>query len=277
MNVRDGLFLIAGALGLGAALIGAIGAPRLDLASDPVALVNGVAIPRAAHARAVAALAADSRNPVTPRRAADALERLIEEELLVQHGVSLGLVETDIAARRALVQSVLALALAQEAGHEPDEATLRRFHRENAGYFASPAQFSLTIVFIRAGADAAERAAAARRALGAGAPSEGLGDAVAIPMPRGERSRAEWRTLIGENASKAASDLEPGQVTDAIPVQGGFYLARLDSFVAAPAPPYEEIAGQVRTEWERREGERAVLAYVARLRRAARIERRLAP
>lgn len=277
MNRKDALFLAAGVIGLAAAIVGAVGAPRLELVDDPAAIVDGAPIPRAALARAVAALEADSRNPVTEDRQAAALERLIEEEVIVQHGVGLGLAETDFAARRALVQSVLALALAERAGVEPSEEALRRFHRENAGYFAGPSRFAASAVFIRAGNDARDRATAARRVLTEGADAQGLGDQTAIPMPRGARTRNEWRTLIGVDAANAAAALSPGQVTQPIPVQGGFYVLRLDAFVAAPAPPYEAVAQQVREEWDRREGEAAARAYIDRLKRNARIERRLRP
>ncbi|MGE0045637.1 MAG: peptidyl-prolyl cis-trans isomerase [Hyphomonadaceae bacterium] len=271
----DGFYLLLGAAGLALAIVGAVGAPRLDLTQNPAAVVDGVPIPRAALARAVAALEADSRNEVTADRQAAALERLIEEELLVQHGVALGLSETDFGARRAIVQSVLALALAERAGAAPSEETLRGFYRENAGYFAGTGRYSASVVFVQGSADARERAQAARRALLAGQSAQGLGDELAVPLPTGPRSRNEWRTLLGAAAADAAAALQPGQVSEPIAAQGGFFVVRLDGFVAAPAPPYEEITQQVRDEWDRREGEAAVRAYIERLKRQARIERRL--
>jgi hypothetical protein len=51
-------------------------------------------------------------------------------------------------------------------------------------------------------------------------------------------------------------------------------LLRAEGFAAAPAPPYEEIAEQVRAEFDRRADEAAARAYIERLKRAARIERR---
>jgi hypothetical protein len=274
MKRPDLYYLIAGALGLIAALIGAIGTPRLEWADRPAAIVNGVPIPREALARAVLALEGDSRNPVTAEREREVLERLIEEELLVQHGVELGLAETDFAARRALVQSVLALAAAESAGAAPSEATLRQFYRDNAGFFAAAPRFAATIVFLREGG-APERIAAVREALARERAVEG--DPTAIPMPRAALSESEWARLIGPEAAAAAARLQPGEVSPPVPASGGLYLIRVDSFVAAPAPPYEAVAAQVETEWRRRQGEAAVRAYVERLKRSARIERRIAP
>ncbi|MEQ1618334.1 MAG: peptidylprolyl isomerase [Terricaulis sp.] len=272
MKREDLYYLVAGALGLGAALFGAIGAPRLERSGDAAAVVNGAPIPREALARAVLALANDSRNAMTPTREAEVLERLIEEELLVQRGVELGLAETDFAARRALVQSVLQLALAERSGTAPSEQELRRFHRENAGFFAPDARFSASVVFLRDGG-AVERIEAARAALARGDDTANLGDPLTIPMPRGALAQAEWVRFIGADAAAATARLSPGQVTEPVPASGGVFLARADGFAAAPAPPYDQIAQQVRAEYDRRADEAAARAYIDRLKRAARIER----
>lgn len=273
MKLPDTVYLAAGALGLAGALFGAIGAPRLEHTGDAVAVVNGAPIPREAVARAVLALQADSRNPVTPEREAAVLERLIEEELLVQRGVALGLAETDFAARRALVQSVLQLALAERSGAEPTEDELRQFYRANAGFFAPAPRFAASVVFI-AGADSA-RAEAARAALREGASADELGDPTALPMPRGALTQAEWARLVGVDAAAAAAGLGLGEVTEPIAVSGGAFLLRVNGFASAPAPAYEQVAEEVRAEFDRRADEAAARAYIERLKRAARIERRI--
>lgn len=274
MNRADAAYLSAGIIGLAVAIFGAIGAPRLERTADAAAIVNGAPIPREALARALLALESDSRNPVTSEREAEVLERLIEEELLVQRGVELGLAETDFAARRALVQSVLQLALAERAGAEPTEDELRNFYRENAGYFAPAQQFAATIVYFRPGA-ARSRIETARDALARGNRVDGLGDPNTLPLPRGVLPQAEWARFIGADAASAAARLAPGEVTEAIESDGGSFVIRLDGFVAPPALAYERIASQVRVEYERRADEAAARAYIDRLRRRARIERRV--
>lgn len=274
LKAPDVLYLVAGAVGIVAALIGAIGAPAIELANQPAAVVNGVPIPREALARAVLALENDSRNPVTEEREAAVLERLIEEELLVQHGVDLGLAETDFAARRALVQSVLTLAVAERAGAEPSEEELRTFYRENAGFFAPAPRFSANVVFFDASFQHAE-VEAARAALMRGADAAGLGDPMAIEIPRSALPQVEWRRLIGADAARAAAELAPGQVSEPLAASGGVLLVRVNGFAAAPAPAYEDVAPQVRAEWDRRADEAAARDYLDGLKRRARIERRL--
>lgn len=277
MKRTDLIFLVAGGVGLVAAFFGAVGAPQVEWVNAPAAVVNGVPIPREALARAVLALDADSRNAVTPEREAQVLQRLIEEELLVQHGVDLGLAETDFAARRALVQSVLSLAVAERAGDDASEAALRQFYLDNRGFFAPAPRFSASVVFVRDGADANQRSASIRQSLASGASPNGLGDAIAIPMPTGALAQAQWTRLIGPNAASAAARLAPGDVSTPIATEGGHYIIRLNGFIAAPAPAFEDVEEQVRAEWERRADESAARAYIERLERAARIERHLPP
>lgn len=274
IRTPDVYYLIGGLAGMVAALIGAIGAPRIELANRPAAIVNGVPIPREALARAVLALQNDSRNPVTPDRERDVLERLIEEELLVQHGVELGLAETDFAARRALVQSVLELAVAERAGAEPSDEELRRFYRENAGFFAPAPRFSASVVFL-SGAPAQVRVNEVRATLARGAEPSGLGDLMAVQIPRAALPEAEWRRLIGADAARAAASLAPGEVSGALPASGGVMIVRVNGFAAAPAPAYADVAEHVRAEWDRRADEAAVRVYLERLKRRARVERRL--
>lgn len=273
MKRPDIYYLVAGVLGLIAALFGAIGTPRVERMGDAAAVVNGAPIPREALARAVLALESDSRNEVTPARQAEVLERLIEEELLVQRGIELGLAETDFAARRALVQSVLQLALAEGAASDPSEAELRRFYRENAGFFAPAPRFAASAVFFRTGT-AEARIQTARQALQRGARAAELGDSLAIPMPRGALSQAEWARFLGAEAAAMAARLSPGEVTEAAPASGGSFLVRVDGFAAAPAPPFAAMVEQVSSEWRRRADERAARAYIERLKRGAGIERR---
>ena len=270
---RDALFLIAGAGGLAAAALGAIGAPRVDaLGIGAAATVDGRPISREAADRAVQALSNDKRNPVTVADETAALERLIEEELLVQRGISLGLAETDLAARKAIVQSVLQLALAERAGETPSEGELKDFYAQNAGMFAPAGRIRARLVYVKRDARAASRFAAVKAALAAGRTTAGLGDAQAIVLPNTPLSPNELRTYVGAALATQATRARGGQVIVAEEADG-WRLLRIEATSPPAAPRYEDVAGEVRAEWDRRADEAAVRAYVERLKRRARITR----
>lgn len=270
---RETLFLVAGVIGLALAAVSAIGAPDIAaFGAGAAAIVDGRPISKEAAARAVEALRNDKRNAVTADDERAALERLIEEELLVQRGVELGLAETDLGARKAIVQSMLQLAIAERAGSTPGEAELRAFHRENAGFFAPAARVQGSLVFVRPGPQAAQRVQAAKAALERGAPSSTLGDPQALVLPATPLGPNELRTYLGAGLAASALKGKPGEVIVQESVDGA-RLLRIDGWFAAPAPPYEAVAQEVRAEWDRRADEKAVRDYLDRLKRRARITR----
>lgn len=267
---RDRLFLVAGVAGLAAAALGAIGAPRVDaLGLGAAAVVDGRPIPREAVVRAVEALATDKRNRVTKADEALALERLIDEEVLVQRGVALGLAETDLAARKAIVQSVLQLAVAERAGAEPSDGELRRFYRDNAAMFTAAPRVRATLAFVRRESGEARRAAV-EAALRAGRPANG--DPVALELPHDLLTPGELRTYLGSAFAAEALAAHQGDVLRSETVDG-WRLLRIDATAPSPNTGYEAVADQVRAEWDRRADETAVRDYVARLKRSARISR----
>ena len=274
MNLRrDTLFLVAGVAGLAAAAFGAIGAPRVDaLGIGAAATVDGRPISREAADRAVQALANDKRNPVTAADETGALEHLIEEELLVQRGISLGLAETDLAARKAIVQSVLQLAIAERAGEEPSVTELRRFYADNAGMFAPAGRVRASLVFVKRDPAAPTRVAAAKSALAAGRPTDGLGDDTAILLPKAPLGPTELRTYLGAALAASAMKARAGDVI-VTEDEDGWRLLRIDATAPPVAARYEDVASEVRAEWDRRADEAAVRAYIERLKRRARITR----
>ena len=100
---------------------------------DAIATVDGVEVSRADFDRALGALAADKRTPLTNADARRALDRLIDEELLVQRGLDFGLGTLDLAVRKAVVDAMVQFAAAETAGRQPDDDELRAFYAGRPG------------------------------------------------------------------------------------------------------------------------------------------------
>ena len=78
------------------------------LSPTAVASVNHQQIRLAEYRRALGLFASDKREPLTEDDRRLVLQRLIDEELLIQHGITSGLIRTDMAVRSAALESVLA-------------------------------------------------------------------------------------------------------------------------------------------------------------------------
>ena len=110
------------------------------LPDGAIALVNGRPIREEDYARAVALVERDKRTEVTDEDRARVLDRLIEEELLIQRGIAVGLVDSNRAVRKAITQAMLASSVAESVSVRPSEDELRTFYVENPSLFARSAE-----------------------------------------------------------------------------------------------------------------------------------------
>jgi parvulin-like peptidyl-prolyl isomerase len=272
---------IAAAAGLAVALAGAL-SPRVRLdRGDAAAVVNDVAIPRAALERAAARLG------VSPDDAAarDAvLARLVDEELLVQRAGEIGLVDSDREIRKALVRAAIDRTV-DAAPRTATEAALRTFHAANADFFRAPRRLHLrALAFpLRGEPDtAARRAADAHRALAGGAPFDEVarkavqeGAAVPVasvadePLPEPALRRA-----LGPTLAEAALALDaPGAVSAPVRAGDALHVVLLVDAQPAHGAPFEDVRDAVEAEWRRRAADEALAALLARLRRETAIVR----
>jgi hypothetical protein len=118
-------------LSLGAllgAILGALDAthwmtPNQPLSESSIAAVNSTQIRLLEYHRALSMLASEKRDPVTDEDRNLVLQRLIDEELLIQQGLNSGLIRTNRAVRTAVLQSILAGVMVEiEAGNSQEQA-----------------------------------------------------------------------------------------------------------------------------------------------------------
>ena len=239
--------LAAGAALAAAGLKGGPATPQLP--PNAVARVNQQLILRDAWLRAVAAVASERRAPLTEADQRRILDRLIDEELLVQHGVALGLVEHDARLRSTLVSEVM-LAATRGAAETPDEAALRRFYDEHRAFFAPTGR--LRVQAWRLDANGARR------------PFEPAVPDALLPV-------AKLQAYLGPALTQAALALPPGQASATLPSESGPVVLQVLQAQAGAAPPFEQVRDQVRVEARRRADEDAVRALLAELRTRNRV------
>ena len=243
------------------------------LPDDAVARVNGELVLREEYERLVAALASDRRAPIDAEARRFVLDRMIDEELLVQRGLELGLPRHDRRVRGDLTAALIASVVSESEEQEPDRAELEAFYAENRDFFTRTGRLHLRQVFLRDAQDATARAAEAARRLRAGEPLEAvrdaLGDPEVAPLPDGPLPPVKLREYLGPTALRAALELEPGGVSDPVRSGTGHHVLVLVSREPDAAPPFAEIEEVVRAEVKRRGGEQALRDYLDSLRRRA--------
>jgi hypothetical protein len=283
---RDGL-RARRLLGLGAALGLALATVELlsfgeaiAPASGGVASVNGTPIRREDYDRALAAFASDRRSPVEDADRRHVLDRLIEEELLVQRGLELGLAERDRRVRADIVAAMIDAVTAEAKTTEPERAEVEEFYAANRDYFARPGRIRARQVVVRAAAtrpdsDARARAREVARRLRAGEDFDRvrseLGDPEIAPLPDVLLPAAKLREYLGPTPAAALLELGPGEVSDPIRAPSGYHVLVV-SERADPEPlPLAEVESEVRAEVRRRRADRALRDYLDELRRSGEV------
>ena len=290
-SARRGLLLLAlgAVLGIGLAASGLVARERAGgLPDDAVALVNGQAIPAEDYERVLGAVGTDRRaGTLAPEDRQLVLDRLIDETLLVQRGLELGLVWRDGKVRKDLVTAVVDAVVTDRAQAEPSEADVDAFYAAHRDFFARPGRLRVRQVWCgvtdpAAAADALARATQAAARLRAGEDfatvQAALGDAEVSPVPDGLLPPQKLADYVGPTALRTALGLAAGAVGDPVRSGTGYHVLQMLERQGDEVPPLAGIRAEVAAEVRRRAGEQALRDYVADLRRRAAIEtRKLVP
>lgn len=280
---RANALLAAGSLaGVALALAGLvrIGGQGSSLPPGVIARVNDDLIPLQEYERTIAALARDRRAPLTEEDRKFALERLIDETLLLQRALELDLARNDPQARRALIRAVLDSVAASADDVQVGEDELRRFYEMERAWFRRPGRLRVRQVWVRAESNeertqAEQRAQEAYQRLRAGEDfatvQRELGDREPYPLPDALLPPAKLADFLGSTALRTVLELSPGEVSAPVRSGNGFHILQVVEREAEETPPLDEIRPQVLAEFRRRAAEQALRTYLDELRARANI------
>jgi hypothetical protein len=157
------------------------------------------------------------------------LGRLVDEAILVERGIELGLPRTDKQARANLAAAVIALVTARADEAEPDEATLRAYHAERRALFRVTSRVHV-------------RATHGRR-------SVELPDAPVPPAKLGD--------YLGPTAAKATLTLPLNT-----PTMVGDREITVVSRTAGADRAFEDVRALVEVSWRQSEADRALRDFL---------------
>lgn len=261
LGALGGLVLAVGRLVWHPAAAGAFG-------PEVVAVVNDVPITRQDLEAATAAVAADRRGGLAAGDRRRMLDRLIDEELLLQRALELDLERREPRIRGALVSAVVDAALADAARGEPSDETLRGFYDRHPEYFVQAGRLRI-VHRIVPGVNPTSRARALEIVEALGAGQAVAADDAAAEAPEALLPVAKLQQYLGPTVLRTALELPVGGVSQPIASLGGYHVVQVLEREPDATPPFDEIRESVRAELERRRGDEALHAYLDELRRDA--------
>lgn len=289
-KVSSTVILAAGAtIGAIVAAIGVLRAsPARELPPYAVAMVNDTYILRADYDRALSALTeAVTKNDGHVENAGvlkqRTLDRLIDEELLIQRGVELGLPERDPQLRNQLSSRVLEMvAMAQDDKDAPDEKTLRTFYDQEPGRFRVSGRFRVDVVFfaVPTNANAEQDAEVKRRAVAAHArlaknesfeEVRSSGDSLLVIPPDAPLPITKLQDYLGSTATRAVVELEEGHTTEPIRGSDGYRILRLVERIEGETPAFETVRKDVENAYRKQQEDARLRRFLERRRAAAKV------
>ena len=226
-----------------------------SLPDNVAAVVNDKIIPSERYQTVIQLIKNDKRDDLTDIDRKMALERIIEEELLVQYAYQNGFLEADDLLRKSIVRSVVDSIAEQSISVIPNEKTLRDFYQDNLSLFTIDEQFRIVILSSQNGSD-----------INAGKVI--WQDSYDIPLLMNEIrsikkldissdfiSKYRLGTLIGPLLRDVVLSLKLGETSEPLETIYGYSIVTLIDKKGRVIPDFKEINEIVLQEYKRRQRE----------------------
>jgi hypothetical protein len=230
-------WLLAGGMLVGAALavFYIVRVPdTVELTADAIAWVNDRPISRSSYESALQAVAGDRKSGTLREDDRErVLQRLIDQELLIDRAIELGLPERDPQIRNQLATAMIAFLVrrAEDEATAADEAALRAFYEENHFRFERSPQYRVAL------------------------------EGGEVPLPDGLLLAKELEQRLGPSAARKVAELEVG-ASAIIGEDGGRYTVRMLERRDGTLVPFNEARDAVEAAYLRDRSEAAVREFL---------------
>ena len=264
-------------VGISLAIFSSIQDTNFEVDNNWVARVGDIEISREKYLLQLEGLNLDKRAPLKEEDRAFVLERMIEEELLIQRAKDLGMFSTNTMIRGAIVQQMINMIISENSLDIVSTSQLKEFYEANKGFFTSADRLRLKqIYFSDEKGGALERAQNAYLYLVQGNNLDVIdskSDESALEVPNTLMTLSKVREYIGPSLMQLAKMLKPGEFTSPKKVIGGYKIIVLLERRDASPPDFKEIRDRVKSEYQKRKDDKALRDYLNKLKKWYEIDR----
>ena len=201
------------------------------------------------------------QRPASEQQLQVLIDDYVREEILYREALKLGLDKDDTIIRRRLAQKMDFLAEDVASLRDPAPGVLEAWYNQNQDQYAPPPLATFHHVFFaldKRGADAQAQAQTALRGLTDR--NSGEGDAFVFESAYTEQSQDQVARVFGSKFALSLFQQTPGSWVGPVESGFGWHLVWIDTLAKPPAPPFETVAQQVKSDWlseQRSESKRA--------------------
>ena len=262
------IFLLCGlVLGIGLASISLVKETNFELEEEWIAKIENTKISKARFNLQIQAFASDKRSPLSQEDRDFVLERMIEEELLIQRAKDLGLLSTNTMVRGTIVQQMINSIISGNNIVDIKENDLRNFYNDNKSFFTSADRLRVRQLYFsdsdkNKASEKAEEVFLYLLEGGDFTSASKMSDSSAMKLPDTLITLGKLREYLGPSLTQIAQNMKPGEFTEPKRGINGYKILFLIDRVDAPIPEFSSIKDQVRSEFMKRRDDLALRNYL---------------
>jgi hypothetical protein len=201
------------------------------------------------------------QRPASEQQLQGLIDEYVKEEILYREALKLGLDKDDTIIRRRLAQKMDFLAEDVASLREPAPGALKAWYDRHQDQYAPPPLATFHHLFFALdkrgpGAQAQAQAELSRLA----DKNSGEGDAFMFKNAYTEQSQDQVARVFGSTFAISLFKQTPGSWVGPVESGFGWHLVWIEALAKPPAPPFETVAQQVKSDWlseQRSESKRA--------------------
>ena len=190
------------------------------------------------------------QRPASEQQLQGMIDEYVKEEILYREALKLGLDKDDTIIRRRLAQKMDFLAEDVASLREPAPGVLEAWYQQHQALYAPPPLATFRHLFFaldKRGADAQAQAQAALSGLTDKNSDEG--DAFMFKSAYSEQTQDQVARVFGSTFAMALFKQTPGRWVGPVESGFGWHLLWIETLAKPPAPPFETVAQQVKSDW----------------------------
>ena len=243
-----------------------------SLPDNIIATVNDKIIPSDKYQTIINLIQNDKRDELTKADREMALDRIIEEELLVQYAYKNGFLEADDLLRKSIVRSVVDSIVEQALSVVPAEQDLLKFYETNRQTFAIDEKYRVVILSSKNQSDIDEGKVIWQSNYDLTLLRQTFKGIDRLDIPTGFISKIRLGTLVGPLLRAKVLSLQVGETSQTLKTIYGYSIVTLVDKKDRVIPEFKEISEIVLQEYKRQQREEILEELLKDLKRQSDIK-----